>query len=195
MKGIIISYTFFASRIYHMLLECYWSCIILFICPCVDLFLHICFFCVFAFFTLPPQGDDSSVSAQSEILSVDLRTLCHAWVICVDIGTNSRRASERERLVSVHVDCGSKYYIYCVYGHCCDTAKLSFLSFSFETTSVCLWTLFSASRMIVVNKLSKCVIKWFVSWLKRNIYTDDIKLSLRERGMSFFLSRLSLLAS
>ena len=113
MKG-IISYNFFASRIYHMLLECYWSCIILFICPCVDLFLHICFSCAFAFFTLPPQGDDSSVSAQSEILSVDLRTLCHAWVICVDIGTNSRRASERERLVSVHVNCGSKYYIYCI---------------------------------------------------------------------------------
>lgn len=114
MPFLIFCYLKFASKILHRLLECYWSWNVIFICPSLMcalippnlLFLCLCFLLHCCLTVVAPPCLANHTAADLEILSVNLSTFWHAWVVCspsVNIGTNSRQASEWNA-VSVHAD-------------------------------------------------------------------------------------------
>lgn len=123
-NAIFIFYFIFAPRILHGLLECYWSCNVLFICPSITcglippnlLFLCVCFLHIA---TIPIWLLCVWPVAQQHIRDSFCRsfsTFCHACAIRslrVNIGTNGRRACRLEPV--------ARNTIYTVCGHCCDT--------------------------------------------------------------------------
>ena len=156
---------YFCIQIPHRLLECYWSCNVLFICPSMMcglippnlLFLLVCFLLHCHYTDMTPVCAAAHTAVHLEILSVALSTFCHAWVICslcVNIRTNGRWASVWNAL-SVHVDWNQWLEILYI----CPMLWLS----SWSTLQTCIFFLFHLKQQVFVCELCSVWVGWL--WL------------------------------